>query len=397
MNNIKQGYKQTEFGVIPEDWEVKPLYDCCSKITDGTHDTPKQVDFGIPYITAIHVKEIGIDFNNCYFLPESVHRIIYNRCNPELDDILMVNIGAGVGTTALVNVGYEFSLKNVALLKPNKSHLIGSFLNYWQIFSKSNILQTVMTGGAQPFLSLNQIGSLKIALPTITEQTAIATALSDTDELIAALDKKIAKKQQMKQGAMQQLLTGKKRLSGFSGEWVEKKLGDDFEVYAGGDVQNGYYNDIYTQDHKYPIYSNSLIKKGLYGYTSQPRYSGNSITITGRGTVGHAEYRDTQFDAIVRLLVLKPKSNLCCSLITEIINFTVSFQTESTGVPQLTAPQVYNTEIYYPKSIDEQTAIAQILTDMDNEIAQLEKERDKYKELKAGMMQVLLTGKVRLV
>ena len=407
MSNIKQGYKQTDIGVIPEDWEVKPLYDCCSKITDGTHDTPKQVDFGIPYITAIHVKEIGIDFNNCYFLPESVHRIIYNRCNPELDDILMVNIGAGVGTTALVNVGYEFSLKNVALLKPNKSHLIGSFLNYWQIFSKSNILQTVMTGGAQPFLSLNQIGSLKIALPTITEQTAIATALSDTDALIATLDKKIAKKQQIKQGAMQQLLTGKKRLSGFSGEWVEKKICEVGKVITGStpsrsnpDLWNGNFVWVSAQDLKSKYIVDSVEKITEDGKNTCRVLPPNSVLVTCIASIG--------LNALSKVACATNQqiNSVVCNSDNEpeFLYYQINNNVENlkmiagqTAVPIINKGQFENFTLMFPNAKSEQTAIAQILTDMDNEIAQLEKERDKYKELKAGMMQVLLTGEVRLV
>lgn len=407
MSNIKQGYKQTDIGVIPEDWEVKPLYDCCSKITDGTHDTPKQVDFGIPYITAIHVKEIGIDFNNCYFLPESVHRIIYNRCNPELDDILMVNIGAGVGTTALVNVGYEFSLKNVALLKPNKSHLIGSFLNYWQIFSKSNILQTVMTGGAQPFLSLNQIGSLKIALPTITEQTAIATALSDTDALIATLDKKIAKKQQIKQGAMQQLLTGKKRLSGFSGEWVEKKICEVGKVITGStpsrsnpDLWNGNFVWVSAQDLKSKYIVDSVEKITEDGKNTCRVLPPNSVLVTCIASIG--------LNALSKVACATNQqiNSVVCNSDNEpeFLYYQINNNVENlkmiagqTAVPIINKGQFENFTLMFPNAKSEQTAIAQILTDMDNEIAQLEKERDKYKELKAGMMQVLLTGKIRLI
>ncbi len=187
-----------EVGVIPEDWQVKPLLECCSKITDGTHDTPKPVETGVPFLTAIHVKENNIDYQSCYYLLESVHRIIYNRCNPEKNDVLMVNIRAGVATTALVNVDYEFSLKNVALLKPALSKIIGLFLNYWQIYSKSRIINSISTGGAHPFLSLNQI--------------EIATILSDMDAEIQALETKLEKYRKIKLGMMQNLLTGKIRL-----------------------------------------------------------------------------------------------------------------------------------------------------------------------------------------
>ena len=162
---LREGYKQTEVGLIPKDWKVKKLDSVCTKITDGTHDTPKPVKKGIPFLTAIHVKENNIDFKNCYYLPPQVHQEIYKRCNPEKGDVLMVNIGAGTATTAVVNVDYQFSLKNVALLKPDKIKLNGIYLNAIQILCREEILQSISTGGAQPFLSLNQISNLKIPLP----------------------------------------------------------------------------------------------------------------------------------------------------------------------------------------------------------------------------------------
>ena len=182
-------YKESEIGKIPLDWEVRRLSECCKKITDGTHDTPKPVYTGVPFLTAIHVKQNYIDYKNCYFLPKEVHEVIYKRCNPEYGDVLMVNIGAGVATTALIDVDFEFSLKNVALLKPNRNIISGAYLHHYQSYVKQMIADTITSGGAQPFLSLKQIGDLQIALPTKSEQTAIATALSDTDALIENLEK----------------------------------------------------------------------------------------------------------------------------------------------------------------------------------------------------------------
>ncbi len=77
----KPGYKQTEVGIIPEDWDVNRLNDCCNKITDGTHDTPKPIGIGVPYLTAIHVKEGFIDFKNCHYLPQKIHDIIFLYLN----------------------------------------------------------------------------------------------------------------------------------------------------------------------------------------------------------------------------------------------------------------------------------------------------------------------------
>ena len=213
MSNNTNTYKNSLLGKIPTDWDVKELRDVCNKITDGTHDTPIPTNIGIPFLTAIHVKEEKIDFDGCYYVPLEIHKEIYRRCNPEKDDVLMVNIGAGVATTALVNVDYEFSLKNVALLKPDDIKVIGQYLNYYQTFIKPKLTQSLLNGGAQPFLSLKQIQKLKILLPPLPEQRAIATCLSTIDETITKTNQLITQKELRKKWLMQQLLTGKKRLN----------------------------------------------------------------------------------------------------------------------------------------------------------------------------------------
>lgn len=131
-------------------------------------------------------------------------------------------------------------------------------------------------------------------------------------------------------------------------EWKTIRLKDCFSISAGGDVQKDCFSETRSLQYKYPIYSNSLFNHGLYGFTSHPRHKANSITITGRGALGHAEYRETDFDAIVRLLVLAPKIPLNGQYITEYINFRKPFFYESTGVPQLTAPQIANIQVLFP-------------------------------------------------
>lgn len=178
-------------------------------------------------------------------------------------------------------------------------------------------------------------------------------------------------------------------------EWKTIRLKECFSISAGRDVQKDCFSPFFSSQYKYPIYSNSLSNHGLYGFTSHPRHIANSITITGRGTLGHAEYRDTNFDAIVRLLVLSPKIPLDGQFITEYINFRKPFFYESTGVPQLTAPQIASTQIVFPP-LTEQQKIAEVLGTWDKAI---EKQIQLIKKLelrKKGLMQQLLTGKKRL-
>lgn len=174
------------------------------------------------------------------------------------------------------------------------------------------------------------------------------------------------------------------------------RIKDIFDLSAGGDVDKKHFSVYKTGECCYPVYSNSLENHGLYGYTSKPKYNADSVTITGRGSVGHAEYRKDKFDAIIRLLVLQPKSNrICAQFVADYIDNCVEFPLESTGVPQLTAPQIMNIEVELPR-YDEQKEIAVLLEDVSSLIDILEKQIAKKKAIKQGAMQELLTGKRRL-
>lgn len=177
--------------------------------------------------------------------------------------------------------------------------------------------------------------------------------------------------------------------------WTQKRIGDLFDVKAGGDLQEANYSPCPTAEAQWPIYANSLENKGLYGYTSKPRFSGNAVTITGRGDIGHAEFRADDFDAIVRLLVLLPKAEVDCRYITYYINSHVHFPKESTGVPQLTAPKVKRIKIDLPQSKEEQTAIANIFSKVDEAIASVQNSIAAAVRLKKSLMQNLLTGKMK--
>lgn len=178
---------------------------------------------------------------------------------------------------------------------------------------------------------------------------------------------------------------------------VKYRLKDLFNLFAGGDIDTEHFSQYKTPTHCFPIYSNSLNNKGLYGYTSVPKYKGNAITITGRGSVGHAEYRKQDFDAIIRLLILIPKKADVVNsyYLTQFINQYVSFPLESTGVPQLTVPQIENIEVDLP-DFAEQATVAEALSDIDSLIASLQKLIEKKNAIKQGAMQELLTSKKRL-
>ena len=208
------------------DWEVKKLGEVADKITDGTHDTPKPVEDGVPFLTAIHVKDGSIDYENCYYLEQDVHNNIYKRCNPEKGDLLIVNIGAGTATCALNIVNYEFSLKNVALVKPNKSIIDGRFLAQVQRKNSTKIFNQLTSGGAQPFLSLKEIGRLPIKFPSLPEQKKISSFLSLIDERIQTQIKIIEQLETLIKGLSENLFSQKIRFKKFEKKWEVKTLGE---------------------------------------------------------------------------------------------------------------------------------------------------------------------------
>ena len=261
-----------------------------------------------------------------------------------------------------------------------------------QFFSMASISY----GTHMPRTDWGVMRNFTVMLPQVQEQRAIAEVLSDVDGLLNALEALIVKKRAIKQATMQQLLTGKTRLPGFSGAWQEMRVGDLFDATAGGDLVQSRYSDVRDNRYPYPIYANGLEQQGLYGFSNYAEEPAGVITVTARGTLGQAFYRDTPFVAIGRLLVLKPKVSLDARFFCEYINFGIHFAVESTGVPQLTAPQVSRYLLPVP-SESEQRAIASVLSDMDAEIAALKQRRDKTRAIKQGMMQQLLTGRVRLV
>jgi len=132
-------------------------------------------------------------------------------------------------------------------------------------------------------LTVKGIATLQFPLPPLPEQKRIAQVLGDVDALIQKLEALIAKKRDIKQASMQELLTGKRRLPGFSGTWETKRLGEVFSILAGGDLKFQSFSPLQDEKHRFPIYSNSLSSFGIYGFTSEAVYPAESITVTARG------------------------------------------------------------------------------------------------------------------
>ena len=312
---------------------------------------------------------------------------------PERGDVLMVNIGAGVATTALVDVDFEFSLKNVALLKPNALLASGEYLNQCLIKRKPSITQVLSSGGAQPFLSLSQIGQIRAAVPSIFEQQNISEALSDADALLATLDQMIAKKRDLKQAAMQQLLTGKTRLPGFNGEWEEKALGEIATISKGVQL----HSSETDPDGHIPHYNGGMQPSS---FTARYNTPANTIAISeGGNSCGFVQFITEPFWCGGHCYSVVPKSvdngflfHALKGQQSAIMGLRVG-----SGLPNVQKTALGLFKLKFPKDSIEQTAIADVLSDMDTELSDLERRREKTRALKQAMMHELLTGKTRLV
>ncbi len=178
-------------------------------------------------------------------------------------------------------------------------------------------------------------------------------------------------------------------------DWEVTTIGDIFRVSAAGDLDKTRFSAIRDANYDKPIYSNALENKGLYGYASYSIYPAGTITVTARGTLGFAVFRDHDYVAIGRLLILEPSRKLDSRYFTEWINNRITFAVESTGVPQLTAPQISKYRLPLPSQL-EQHVIADVLSDVDALLDALDRLIAKKRAIKQGTMQALLTGRVRL-
>lgn len=182
----------------------------------------------------------------------------------------------------------------------------------------------------------------------------------------------------------------------YPSDWQEGTIGDLFNVSAGGDVKKRWFSRYRTQSHPYEIFSNGIENRGLYGYTSTAIYAGNAVTVTARGTIGQAFYRENDFDAIIRLLVLSPKNdNTKPKFYEYFINSQVVFEKENTGVPQLTAPKIKEKTVPI-LSGEEQKAIIATLSTFDTYIDDLAELIEKKRGIRDGALEDLICHRTRL-
>ena len=417
MVEMKSGYKMTEVGVIPEDWEVKNVSESClikARIGwQGLKKSEYMSSGDYLLITGTDFDNGQVNWKSCAYVSKARYEQDSNiKIRPQ--DILISKDGT-IGKVAYLGMIPKAGTLNsgIFVIRANDRKIDQVFLSkIFMSFYFEDFLNRLVAGSTINHLYQKDFVKFCFPLPNSEEQTAIAAALSDVDSLISALTKKIEKKKAIKQGLMQQLLTGKKRLPGFNDKWKSMLLGDIAEVKDGTHqtpkyVKSGgkpFYSveNVTADDFKNVKHISLEEHKAL---TSNYRIEKGDVLMTRIGSIGCCKYVDWDVDAsfYVSLALLKINEKYDSKFISYLSNIK-SFKEEVMlnslvfAIPQkINLGNISLIKVYIPTSKAEQTAIANILSDCDSEIAALEEKRDKYKEIKQGMMQQLLTGKIRLI
>jgi len=418
---LKLGYQQTELGVIPEDWEIHELGELRPFVTSGSRGW---ADYYSKYgdlfvrITNLTRKSIYLDLADCKFvkLPQNNSEGVRTQlCN---NDVL-ISITADIGIIGYIDDHVPkpaYINQHIALVRLDPEVANARFVSYYLASAEpQKKFQASTDTGAKAGMSLAGVQKIKTLLPPTIEQSAIATALSDVDALLAAQDALIAKKRAIKQGAMQELLTGKRRLPGFRGEWKVMPAsqlgffrgGTGFPLTAQGDQLGEYpffkVSDMNNDGNRtHMVHANNLISENTRTRLGATAFPAGGIVFAKVGAAIFLERKK---------ILVRPSciDNNLAAFIFDTTMLDVSFVhsqltsvkfgdfVATTALPSLNAKVLGQLPLALPPTKEEQTAIAQVLSDMDNQLVTLENSRSKTALLKQGMMQELLTGKTRLV
>ena len=395
---LKPGYKQTEVGVIPEEWDVREFRNQFS-ISAGGDVNP---ELSLSEQDTVHCFPI---YSNAL-----TNNGLYGYCSYADHPAKSITITArGTLGVATYRDHRYTAIGRVLVLEP-KHESAGRF---FAEFINGRIKFAIESTGV-PQLTAPQISGYRLVVPPPPEQRAIATALSDVDALLGGLDRLIAKKRDLKQAALQQILTGQTRLPGFHGEWEVKRLGDVGMFLKGSGVKKDEaksgglpcirYGEIYTHHNDYIRTFKSWISPDVAATATRLRQG--DLLFTGSGEtkeeIGKCVAFVNDYEAfaggdIVILRVANADAMFMgyyCN--TAPINAQKASMGQGDAVVHISAAALSRIEVTVP-SVPEQTTIAAVLADMDAELSALEARRDKTRDLKKAMMQELLTGKTRLV
>ena len=420
---LKPGYKQTEVGVIPEDWEIISLGDIFT-FKNGLNKGKEYFGHGTPIVNYMDVyKKPNIYVNDLTgrvaVNPQEIKNyevrkgdMFFTRTSETVEEI-------GMAAVVLDNPTNTVFSGFILRARPKNDYLDNTFKAY--CFSSEQVRRAIRLKSSYTTRALTNgrlLSSVVIPIPPLAEQRAIATALSDMDALLAAQDQLIAKKRDIKQAVMQQLLTGKQRLPGFSGEWEVKRLGEIGEIAGAGidkkirpnevSVRLVNYLDVYRKDfitsqdlHHFvtatPIQaSRCRVRKGDVFFTPSSEV---------RDDIAHSAVAMENIpDAVYSYHVIRLRPSDDWDLRFRAYAFKTKrffdqahMLCDGSGTRYVISQGKFRAMTVLVPPIPEQSSIAAVLSDIDAEIDALQQRRDKTQMLKQGMMQELLTGRTRLV
>ena len=394
---IPQGYKQTEIGVIPEDWDCVAAKHLM-KIETGSRNTEHKTDIGkYPF----------------FVRSQKVERI--DTYHYDCEAVLTAGDGVGTGKVFHHYIG-KFDAHQRVYVMSNFDGITGRY--FYNYFSENfgNEVSKYTAKSSVDSVRRDMIAEMLIPLPSLPEQESIAEALSDVDSMISSLEKLIEKKKAVKQGAMQELLTGKKRLPGFAGDIEHKPLSSLCTVFADGDwieskdqsndgirlIQTG---NIGSGKYLDKADKQRFISEDTFNRLKCLEIFENDVLVSrlpdpaGRACIlpNSSKRRITAVDCtIIRFINYNPILFVAYSQTKEYQDKVDMAMAGSTR-QRISRKELGDILIPVFPSKEEQNAIASILSDMDYEIEALEQKLDKTRQIKQGMMQQLLTGKIRLV
>lgn len=410
---LKAGYKQTEVGVIPEDWSAPCLGQLIHSVEYGS-SAKSRPSGKVPVLRMGNLQDGGIDWRDLVFTDNDAEikkyllssgDVLFNRTNT-------IDL---VGKTAIYTGGQSAIFAGYLIrINENKSLLDSRYLNYVlnAEFSKKYSLKILSVAVGQANINGKKLKTYPIPIPpTLTEQKAIAEALSDTYALIDSLEQLLIKKYQIKQGTVRELLSGQYRLPGFVGEWDERRLFELAEMGSGGTPLSSV--AAYYDGHIPWVSISDMTKGGKYIDSTERNLSvlglaQSAAKIFPKGTVLYAMYASlgecniagTSVCTSQAILGIKAKPNVLDSEF--LYHYLVSIKATVKELGQqgtqsnLNKAIVESFDIRLP-SLLEQKAIVTTLSEMDDEINIIETKLQKARHLKQGMMQELLTGRIRLV
>ena len=324
---------------------------------------------------------------------------------------MLLNItGASIGRSAVADIAVARGNVNqhVCEIRPDPEQLSSQFLNSYLLSAAGQRqIDNFQAGGNRQGLNYSQIRSFLIPRPCLREQRAIAEALSDVDGLLGALEALIAKKRAIKQAAMQQLLTGKTRLPGFSGKWMTKRVSEFGEIVTGATPRtdiDAFWGERYpwitptdiSSDRDMIASERMITQKGLDSIRSLPA---NSVLVTCIASIGKNAILKIKGGCNQQINAVVPSTDYRAEFLYYLFEFNCQYLLANAGTTatSIVSKATFSELAFEVPLLAEQRAIAAVLSDLDAEVSALEQRREKTRAIKQGMMQQLLTGRVRLV